>query len=228
MSRNPLARIAVATAVAGTLATGVFATISSDADRTPHRSTPAVMDSAQTYLAADHSVVTELRTSKPSATPTPAPATVAPKPKTAPKKHVVKHAPARFVAGPTKWSALNAAIAHIPTYRPGVAKWVVKDTGYWGTADWYANVIYISPSVPDSKVYDVAVHEWSHLLSIVPYGDVHLAAVAMRAYFGGTDGPEIAADCMAKLQGAKYLHYTQCTNAVWIAGAKLLVAGQRL
>ena len=244
MSRQLSARIAVATAI-GLLIPAAFAVILTDADRTPHRSASVGVDSAPSYLAADRNAVGELRASKPSATsepaPAPAPAKVAPKPKKTVLVHTSRRAPASkkqtttkltapatFVPGPTKWSALNAAIARIPSYHAGGARWIVKDTGWWGTADWYADTIYISPSVPDSKLYDVAVHEWSHLLSVRAYDDVHAAAVAMRAFFGGSNGPEAAADCMAKLQGANYLHYTQCNNATWIAGAKLLLAGKRL
>src|SRR4051812_16903966 len=40
--------------------------------------------------------------------------------------------------GPTQWPALNAAIARIPTYRPGTVRWVVSGRyGHWGTTDWY-------------------------------------------------------------------------------------------
>ena len=31
--------------------------------------------------------------------------------------------------------------------------------GHWGTADWYHDTLYISPSVPLRYLYDVAVHE---------------------------------------------------------------------
>ena len=129
-------------------------------------------------------------------------------------------------------AALMAQVARIPTYRPGMARWVVSRAyDFWGTADWYHDVLYVSPDVPRSKLYDVAVHEWSHELSVLDYnGDVAAATAAMNAWFGGNGltGPERAADCMAILQGATWTHYTTCTNTKWRAGAKLLVSGQPL
>ncbi len=136
-----------------------------------------------------------------------------------------------YPAGPTSWGALNAAIARIPSYRPGIATWKVYNTGWWGTSDWYAGIIYISPSTPESKLYDVAVHEWSHILSVHTYGgNVSAAVNAMNAYFGGgkTMAPEYAADCMARLQGATWTHYTSCSNSAWRTGARLLLDGQHL
>jgi len=128
--------------------------------------------------------------------------------------------------------ALDAAIARIPTYRPGAARWVVSRAyDFWGTADWYHDVLYVSPDVPMTKLYDVAVHEWSHELSVLDYaGDVAAATAAMNAWFGGSGltGSERAADCMAVLQGAHWTHYTTCTNAAWRTGAARLIAGQRL
>lgn len=129
-------------------------------------------------------------------------------------------------------SALMRAVSRIPTYRAGTVRWVVSRAyAFWGTADWYRNVMYVSPDVPRSKLYDVAVHEWSHELSVLDYaGDVSAATAAMNAWFGGTGliGPERAADCMSILQGATWTHYTTCTDAHWRAGAKLLVAGKPL
>jgi hypothetical protein len=136
------------------------------------------------------------------------------------------------VIGPTSWSALNAAIARIPSYRSGTAHWVVSTKyDFWGTADWYHDVLYVDPSVPVDKLYDVAVHEWSHELSVLDYGgDVATATRAMNAAFGGSGltGAERAADCMAILQGARWTHYTTCTDARWRAAASRLVAGKQL
>jgi hypothetical protein len=153
------------------------------------------------------------------------------------RRHVVRHyrapAPAPYISGPTGWPALNAAIARIPTYRPLEARWVVGSTGgnWWGTADWYDGVIYISPSTPTSRLYDVAVHEWSHLLSVRDYGgNVDAAVRAMNYYFGGDGnvGPERAADCMAIEQGAVWTHYTTCDWSDWRAYAQRLLDGHRL
>jgi hypothetical protein len=143
----------------------------------------------------------------------------------------VRHASPHYPSGPTSWGVLNAAIARIPTYHPGAATWVIKDTGYWGTSDWYHDIIYISPTVPDDRVFDVAVHEWSHLLSIDDYGgNVNAAIVAMDAWYGadGMMGAEYAADCMAIEQGADWTNYTSCTSTHWRQGAQLLVAGKQL
>ena len=134
--------------------------------------------------------------------------------------------------GPTGWPALDGAIARIPTYHAGEAIWLVSNRyGHWGTADWYHDTLYISPSVPTARVYDVAVHEWSHELSVLDYaGDVDTATAAMNAAFGGTGlvGAERAADCMARLQGAAWTHYTPCTDQHWRQEAARLLAGSRL
>jgi hypothetical protein len=150
-----------------------------------------------------------------------------------------RHLPARHVSArhhhataTTYRAALANAIARIPTYRSGTVRWEISRAyAFWGTADWYHAVLYVSPDVPRSKLYDVAVHEWSHELSVLDYaGDVARATDAMNGWFGGSGltGAERAADCMSILQGATWTHYTTCTNAHWRAGARLLVAGQRL
>jgi hypothetical protein len=137
-----------------------------------------------------------------------------------------------YPAGPTSWGQLNAAIARIPSYHPGGARWVVSNAyGHWGTADWYHDTLYISPNVPTDRLYDVAVHEWSHELSVLDYGgDVDTATAAMNSWFGGSGltGAERAADCMAIAQGAQWTHYTSCANSHWRAGASRLVSGKRL
>lgn len=159
-------------------------------------------------------------------------ATHATKPAPAPSASASTPAVDAGVSGPTQWSALNAAIARIPTYRSGASRWTVSSKyDFWGTADWYHDVLYVDPSVPVDKLYDVAVHEWSHELSVLDYGgDVMAATRAMNANFGGTGltGAERAADCMAILQGATWTHYTTCTNSAWRAAAALLVAGHTL
>ena len=141
----------------------------------------------------------------------------------------------RSTTGPTGWAALNDAISRIPSYRPGSVRWVVQaKNGHEGATDWYDHVIYVSPDVPQSRLYSVAVHEWSHMLSVLAYGgDVDAALAAMNARFGGggprgVTGAENAADCMARLQGASWTHYTACSSADWRAGAQRLVAGRRL
>ncbi|MBV9098139.1 MAG: hypothetical protein JO079_08775 [Frankiaceae bacterium] len=154
------------------------------------------------------------------------------KPKPKPRPATVRRTAAVATSPSSFRQALDAAVARIPTYRPGSAQWVVSRAyAFWGTADWYHDVLYVSPDVPRSKLYDVAVHEWSHELSVLDYaGDVAAATAAMNAWFGGSGltGPERAADCMAILQGARWTHYTTCTNPQWRLGAAKLVAGQRL
>lgn len=155
-------------------------------------------------------------------------------------RHVVRHhathvAPSRVTrvaSTPTGWSLLDAAIARIPTYHPHAARWVVSGRyGHWGTTDWYHDTLYIAPTVPSGYVYDVAVHEWSHELSVLDYnGDVPAATSAMNRWFGGSGlvGAERAADCMAILQGAHWTHYTSCTDRRWRSAAAKLLHGRRL
>lgn len=135
-------------------------------------------------------------------------------------------------SGPTGWPALNDAIGRIPSYQPGAARWVVSTAyDFWGTADWYNDVLYVHPDVPKDRLYDVAVHEWSHELSVLDYnGHVKKAKHAMNDFFGGKGlvGAERAADCMAIVQGATWTHYTQCRNTKWRHGARRLVNGKRL
>jgi roadblock/LC7 domain-containing protein len=126
---------------------------------------------------------------------------------------------------------LNSAIARIPSYRGGTIWRVSRKYGSWGTADWYHDTIYVSPSVPSNRLYDVAAHEWSHELSVLDYaGDVDAAVAAMNATFGGSGltGAERAADCMAILQGATWTHYTSCHDSNWRHAAATLIAGRRL
>jgi hypothetical protein len=168
-------------------------------------------------------------------TPAHAPAAHLPRPKpkhTASASSTSRHPSTHhYPSGPTSWGALNAAIARIPTYHAGDARWVIKNTGWWGTAIWESDLIYISPTVPEKRLYDVAVHEWSHLLTVHAYGgSVALAVAATTAYYGGTGlyGAEYAADCMAILQGAQWTNYTPCTSARWRAGARDLIDGRQL
>ena len=138
----------------------------------------------------------------------------------------------RAAAGPTGWAALNTAIARIPTWHAGAARWVISARyDFWGTADWYHDVLYVNPDVPTARLYDVAVHEWSHELSVLDYGgNVRKATRAMNAFFGGRGlvGAERAADCMAILQGAVWTHYTTCRSIRWRSGARRLVRGHHL
>jgi hypothetical protein len=160
-----------------------------------------------------------------------------PKPKPQPK-HVVSLKP-RTVSSPpppvkpaSSGSAeqrMMDAVARIPGAE--TAHWyLVAQDGYWGTADWYHDAIYISPTVPANRVYDVVAHEWAHLISVKAYSNVNEAMAAMNARFGGSgvQGSERAADCMAKQLGASWTHYTPCSDADWQAAGAELLAGHRL
>jgi hypothetical protein len=128
---------------------------------------------------------------------------------------------------PTSWSALNSVIAQIPSYEPGTTEWAVSAKyDFWATADWYNNIIYVNPSVPVDRLYDVVVHEWSHLVSVRAYdGNVRKAKHAMNRWFGGSGltGAERAADCMARVQGATWTYYTPCSKHHWRKGARRLL-----
>jgi hypothetical protein len=229
----------VAAAVVGAAATPAAAHVplaappSASPSATPVAATPH--PSAPTGKPRPHRRVRRLvRTTSATARPVPVRAPVRVVTPATHRAATATHAPAPFVAGPTHWSALNAAIARIPSYRHGGARWIVSAAfpGWWGTADWYHDTLYIDPSVPVTMLYDVAVHEWSHELSVLDYGgDVDSAVKAMTAWFGGTSdlaGSERAADCMAILQGATHTHYTTCHDSHWRAGAARLLAGERL
>jgi hypothetical protein len=131
--------------------------------------------------------------------------------------------------GPTSWPALNHAIARIPTLSRTGARWVVASPyGHWGTTDWYHDVIYISPSVPVSLLYSVAVHEWSHVLTVRVYGSVATTVHSLDVAFGATGmtGAELAADCMARLQGATWTGYTSCARTDWREMSRRLLSGR--
>jgi hypothetical protein len=179
---------------------------------------------------------------KPVVKPVAKPKVIAkPKPVVKPKPKPRVIAKPRTVASPTPVKAVVSsgsaqqrmmdAVARIPGYRAGSAHWyLVAVDGYWGTADWYHDAIYISPSVPANRIYDVVAHEWAHLLSVKVYGNVNVATAAMNAFFGGSgvQGSEKAADCMARQLGASWTHYTQCTDARWLAGGADLLAGRKV
>ena len=139
---------------------------------------------------------------------------------------------AQNVRGLTSWAGLNQAIARIPNYRAGVATWVATSRyGHWGATDLGNGNIYVSPSVPASRVYSVASHEYAHALTSHNYGWQWQAAdVALNRWFGGGTpaSRERAADCMALAQGATWTNSTSCQNEHWRQGARILLAGGRL
>ena len=136
-------------------------------------------------------------------------------------------------SGPTRWRALNNAIRRIPNYRKGVvASWTVTAKyGHWGMEFPSSGRIYISPKVPLNRLYYVAAHEYGHARAYYNWGRNYKAAdAAMNRWFGGgiKRAREVAADCMAIVQGATWTGYSSCKNARWRAGAKALLAGKRL
>jgi hypothetical protein len=136
------------------------------------------------------------------------------------------------VLGPTSRAALNRAVSRIPNYRPGVATWTVTARfGHWGTTDLGNGRVYISPTVPASKLYSVVAHEYGHALGSKNWGwNWRAADAAMNRWFGGgtPTSRERAADCMALLQGATWTNYTICASTRWRQGARTLLAGNRL
>jgi hypothetical protein len=130
------------------------------------------------------------------------------------------------------YDRMMRAVARIPGYRKGDATWVISSSyGHWGMADLGRGIVYVSPTVPSDRMYDVVAHEWSHVLSVKPYDfDAQAAVNAMDSYFGGSGltGAERAADCMARILGATWTHYTPCNDAHWRAGARTLLAWHRV
>lgn len=136
------------------------------------------------------------------------------------------------LAPSTAQQRLDRAVAELPGPRDPSTHWVLTGAwGSWGTTDWYHDTVYVSPLVPADRVYDVVAHEHGHLLSVAAYdGDVDAAVAAMNSWFGGSGllGAERAADCLARLQGATWTHYTACTDQHWQDGARMLLAHHQL
>ncbi len=129
-------------------------------------------------------------------------------------------------------SPLQRAVARIPGYgnhRPAV--WVLTSRyGHYGATDLGRNTVYISPSVPASRLDAVVRHEWGHILSVRAYGGSVPATLAgLNRAFGGSGmtGAERAADCVATVLGANWTNYTSCSSAAWRRGAQQLLGGRR-
>lgn len=146
----------------------------------------------------------------------------------APAKRTVAQRPARSTAPST---SLGQAVARIPGYgahRP--TRWVLTGQyGHWGATDLNSGTVFISPSVPASRLDSVVRHEWAHVLQIRVYGSASATIAGLNAYFGGSGitGAERAADCMALQLGATWTNYTSCSSAAWRRGAAHLLAGRR-
>ena len=231
MSRRALV-VSLALLQTATLLTGTAAALSG-AGLASFEPTPSAAAPIGTLRQAAPAVV-HLVSSRPVRKPAPAAR------RAAPVRHRRHHAVVRrtrhVVSAPrhavSYAERVREAVDRIPGYRTGDAVWTITPSyGHWGVADLFAGVVYLSPTVPSDRLYDVVAHEWSHLLSVKAYGgDVNGALSAMNTYFGGSNlvGAERAADCMARLLGATWTHYTPCNDAHWRAGARRLVAHERL
>lgn len=102
------------------------------------------------------------------------------------------------------------------------ARWIVRDTGAWGRAEVPGERIWIAPRTPCDKVYSVAVHEWTHHMQGVVYGDWGVVLRELAPY----GGPEVVADCGAVLLGATWIKYG-CTHQLSRHAAALILDGQR-
>jgi hypothetical protein len=209
---------------------GVAALAVVPADRPAPPVRPVVASVARTTTAVQGRPVTvSLRTHPTRATAPHRPARV--HHRTRRPVQVVARTHVRPAPATTPRQRLDAALARVPGAGAGITWVLTANDGHWGTTDWYRNVVYVSPLVPADRLFDVVVHEWGHVVSVRAYGgDVDLAVRQMTRYFGGAGllGAERAADCIARLSGAGWTHYTNCTNAGWRAGARRLLAGQRL
>ena len=128
-------------------------------------------------------------------------------------------------------TSLSQAVSRIPGYgahRP--TRWVLTSKyGHWGATDLSSGTVYVSPSVPASRLDDVVRHEWAHVLTIRVYGSASATVAGLDAYFGGSGitGAERAADCMARQLGATWTNYTSCSSPSWQRGAARLLQGRR-
>jgi hypothetical protein len=230
MRTTSLALTVLAFLEAATLATGTAAAVTSDRPVTPARvvgTTASAPSVVPVRRAVPH------RPAAPKAR-----RHVAPKPHRhqarRPSRPAARRTQVRRAhpAATTPQLRMQLAIARIPGYRPGVVRWVLTSRyGHWGTAELGGSNIYISPSVPSNRMYDVVAHEWSHILSMRDYGnDVNTALAELNRVYGGSGiaGAEKAADCMARLLGARWTHYTPCASSAWRTAARRLLSGQRL
>jgi hypothetical protein len=220
------------TATATAAATALGATVVTTAGAPPLGAGPA------RYGAHEAVAPSPLAAVVPTARPV-APAAVKAAPKPRPRPRTTHRAAPVATSAPrvshpalTAQQLMDRAIARLPGFHPGDARFVLKPgLGNWGLADLGGGIVYISPRVPANRMYDVVAHEWSHVLSVKPYDFDAMAAVdAMNSYFGGTGlvGAERAADCMARILGATWTHYTLCNNDHWRAGARTLLARKAL
>jgi hypothetical protein len=200
---------------------------------TAHRSSPArapgPVEVARPSLAAhlDEALLHPTATPRSQAAPRPV---VAARPRPHAARHRVTRA--RRVTGRTFEEDLRRAVARIPFYRPGVARWVVQPgLASYGLTNRRTGTVYVSPRVPRRLLYSVVAHEWGHIISTHGYAGLAAADAAVLKWFGGssvTEAIEIAADCVARVLGATWTHYTSCADAHRRYGARYLMVGWRL
>lgn len=168
--------------------------------------------------------------------PTPAVAAVpaaARKPVPPPRERRVTATRSRHLPHLSFEEEVRRQVARIPMYRPGLVKWVVwPGLRSYGLTERYTGTVYLSPRIPRRLLYSVVVHEWGHVISTYGYGrDLRAADDAVLRWFGGgspTVAIERAADCVARLLGARWTHYTSCANERWRLGARYLFVGWKL
>lgn len=209
----------------------LLAALSWTADRTlaAHASTASTASPAALPAAAAVTTATSpVPSTAPSTTPAAAPSR-APQYAIATSLAIKASKPAPPPAPParvhTGWAALDAAIARIPHYYPGIAHWHVADRGAWGATQLDTGDIWIAPRTPLADLYSVAVHEYGHAITGHLYGGFYPAQNAADRLFGqqGEYGLEVEADCMARVEGATFTNYTPCANNTWRAYARVLV-----
>lgn len=103
-----------------------------------------------------------------------------------------------------------------------LADWIIMDTGAWGRAEVPGERIWIAPRTPCDKVYSVAVHEWTHHMQGVVYGDWGVVLRELAPY----GGPEIVADCGALILGATWIKYG-CPGGQSSEAAAAILRGER-
>jgi hypothetical protein len=149
----------------------------------------------------------------------------------APRRHHVVHV--HRAAPLTFEQQVRREVARLPFYRPGIARWVVSPgLSSYGLTNMETNTVYLSPRIPRRLLYAVVAHEWGHVISTHGYGgDLVAADGAMLRWFGGgsmSRAVELAADCIARVLGARWTHYTSCNDSHWRYGARYLMAGWKL
>lgn len=100
--------------------------------------------------------------------------------------------------------------------------WIVLDTGAWGRAEVPGDRVWIAPRTPCDKVYSVAVHEWTHHMQGVVYGDWNVVLRELAPY----GGPEVVADCGALQLGATWIKYG-CSAQESRDAAAAILRGER-